>query len=558
MKAYEALSSALVAEGVEVVFGLIAGGIDDVIRDLNDVKKVRYVQVRHEEVAIGMADGYSRASGKIGVAIIDGGPGLMNACAPLMAARMSGSKVLVVMTGQAGGDRHTYDLVDRHNNMSFDQGPVLEATVGIYQAVRSPETLSQDVAQAFRHIQLGHGPIALTFEDGHAEMPAGWRYKPGQPRGAEPLLGAPRPADVQALAQRIKSAQRPLILAGRGAWRAGARDALRALADRSGALVATSLLGKDMFAGDPYTIGVSGGFALEDARPIMKQADLLIAFGCQLNDYTLGHGQLYAGAKVVQIDINPAAIGEYSSFDQAVVADARLTAEALLTALDQQQRPEWRGPAMAQRIKRFDRWFERDMEEHGGRANIRRVVDVIDKMAPRERMICIDIGLFMGAPAAYMHVPDPDGQVFPWQLGRVGCALPVAAGAAIGRPDRLMVAFVGDGGMMAAMNALDTVRSEKIPLMLVVMDDGGYGADRYIFERAGRHTHVADMDTPDLVSIARAYGLAAHKVTSGAGMETAMRSVERQGRASLFHVLMDYSVPAQEMDYAIYKSGEPH
>ncbi len=556
MKLYEALSAALVAEGVEVVFGLIAGGIDDVIRDMADVKRVRYVKVRHEEVAIGMADGYSRATGKIGVVLIDGGPGLANACAPLLAARMSGSRLLVVLTGSANDDRHIYGLVDRHKNMSYEQAPLIDATAGALQIVRGPETLTNDVQQAFRHINLGKGPIVLAFNGGRQEMPSGWTYAPA-PR-PEPLLATPKAADIKTLADKIRASKRPLIIAGRGAWRSGARDALAELADRAGALTAVSLLGKGMYEGEPYHLGISGGFAMDEARAVLKQADLVIAFGCQWNDYTVGHGHLYEDAKVVQVDISPAAFGEYNRVDQAILGDARQTAQALLMSLDRIERPDWRGPAMAARIKAFDRFKARDMSEKPGRANVRRVVDAIDRLAPKDRMLCIDIGLFMGPPANYINVPAPDAQIFPWQLGRMGCGLPVAAGAALGRPDRLMIAVVGDGGMMAAMNTVNTLRTENIPLLLVVMDDDGYGADRHIFEMQGVKTQVADLKSPDLVSIAQAFGLKAHRVSSGAQMEAVMRGAFRRNESTLVHVLMDYSIPAQEMDFAIYRSGQPH
>jgi thiamine pyrophosphate-dependent acetolactate synthase large subunit-like protein len=213
---------------------------------------------------------------------------------------------------------------------------------------------------------------------------------------------------------------------------------------------------------------------------------------------------------------------------------------------------------MAARIAAFDRWQGRDMSERPGRANIRRVVDALDRHAPGDRMLCIDIGLFMGPPAAYMTVPAPDALIFPWQLGRMGAALPVAAGAAIGRPDRLMICCVGDGGIMAAINALDTLRAERIPMLLVVMDDAGFGADRRLFTLHGEATDVGDYETPDLVAIARAYGLTAFKVTSGAEMAQALRASDSRRATTLVHVVLDPDVPAQEMDFAIYRSALPH
>ena len=146
--------------------------------------------------------------------------------------------------------------------------------------------------------------------------------------------------------------------------------------------------------------------------------------------------------------------------DKVVLGDAKAAAQALLMSIDRKiEHPEWRGDAMAKRIKATDRFKDCDMAERPGRANPRRVVDACDRLLPKNRVVLTDIGLFMGVPAAYMTVPTPGDIVFPWQLGRVGCGLPVALGAAVGRPDRVVAAFLGDGGMMAAMNALDTVKA---------------------------------------------------------------------------------------------------
>ena len=557
MKAYQALAQILVAEGVEVVFGLIGGGIDDVVRCLADETKIRYVKVRHEEVAVGMADGYSRATGKIGVAIIDGGPGLANACAPLIAARMSAARLLVVVGGAEHPDRHAYEIVNRHLNQSYDEGPVLDAVVGSWQQYRTPESLSEDVAVCFRHIRLGRGPIALSFHNQEAEMPAGWTYDPKNRSKIDVVLPPPAPADVQAVSAMIRDSKRPLILVGRGAYRADAHDALTALADRAGALLATSLLAKNWFDGDPYCIGVSGGFSTAEAVPILRQADLVVVFGAQLNDYTMGHGQLYKDARFVQVDINSSAFDEYKKIDRAVLGDAKLTAEALLIAMDKIERPDWRGPAMAERIKAIDRWRGLDLDERPGKANERRVVDALDRLAPKDRLLVVDIGLFMGVPAPNITVRSPGDIVFPWQLGRMGVSTHVAAGCAVGRPDRLVTCFVGDGGFMAAVHALDTLRTEKLPMLLVVMDDSGFGAERHIYELRNQKTHVCDYDTPNIVAMAQALGFKAFKVTSGAEMERVLRRNDLRQATTIVHVVMDFAVPATEMDYAIYKSSVP-
>ena len=543
MKGFEALASALVAEGVDTVFGEISGGVDRLSSVLNAKHGIRYVKVRHEEVAVGMADGYHRATGKIGVAIVGAGPGLFNGCAPMMAANMAKSKVLVV----AGG--HNPDS-DRHGPMLTDQPPLFEATIGAYQNMRSMATLSEDVALAFRHLKMGRGPIALQFPFyvANGNVDDDWSYNPQGLSDVESVLTQPKPGDIDDLAALIDNAQRPVILAGRGAWLADAKAALVELSDRIGALLTTSLLARDWFTGNPYNLGVSGGLSTSEAAEILEQTDLLIAFGATLNDSTLRRGALYPNATFAQIDINPAAFNDINPIEKAVLGDAKATAQALLMRMDRTiNRPEWRSQTMAQRIASIDRFKGCDLAERPGLANPRRVVEACDRLLPKNRLMLTDIGLFMGVPAAYLTVPTPGDIVFPWHLGRVGCGLPVALGAAVGRPDRVVTAFLGDGGMMAAMHALDTVKAVDGPLAIIVMDDGGFGAERRIFEQNNDDTATANYVTPDLAAVAQAYDLAGYKVTSGAEMENVLRDHDFTKSAALIHVVFDYESEPIEM-----------
>ena len=558
MKVFEALAAALVAEGVDIFFGLIGGGIDEVCRHLADQSKIRYIKVRHEEVAVGMADGYSRATGKIGVVVVDGGPGLANAVAPLIAARMSNSKILMIVNQEDLSNREDYRSVNRQSNQSYDQPPLLAATIGAWQKVRTPATLSEDVALAFRHLRLDRGPIALAVTNQRSEMPANWSYAPRGLARVNAMVPLPLPKDLDAIAALLKGCNRPTILAGRGAFLSGARETLIALADRVGAVLATTLLAKNWFDGDPFSVGLSGGFATDDAANIIRQSDLVLAFGASLNDFTMDHGRLFQGARIVQIDLNPAAINQYRPVDLGVVGDAKATAQGLLARFERISRPDWRGDPMAKSIATIDRWRNRDLTERPGKANLRAVVAALDALVPKNRMICVDIGLFMGIPAPYMTVPSPDAIVFPWQLGRMGVGLPVAAGAAIGRPDRLMIAFVGDGGFMAALNALDTVRTENIPMMLVVVDDGGFGAERHLYTLHDEMTKVCDYDTPNLISIARSFGMDGILVRSASELRSALSDHAFARKAVLVHVVVDKDMVPTEMDAAIYKAGTGH
>jgi thiamine pyrophosphate-dependent acetolactate synthase large subunit-like protein len=545
MKSYEALAQALVAEGIDTVFGLLGGGILDLARCLADTHKIRFIAARHEEVAVAMAEGYARATGRIGVVLICLGPGLANAAAALLAARMSGARLLAIVGGTIGEDPH--------NNMSYEQLPLLKASIGTVIEAVSPATLSRDVARCIRHLRLSVGPIALHYHNGRADMAEGWAYAPSPAPASPPLV--PAAADIEALATLVESAERPLILAGRGLFLSDGKAAALALAQAAGGLLATTLLTKNWLDDDPWCVGLSGGFSSAGAARILNEADLVIALGASLNDYTFGHGLLYRDTKIAHIDINPAAIGDYRQPDIAVLGDARLVAEALAARLS--AGAGWRSEEMARRIAAIDRWEGLAMTEGPEAANPRRIVEVADRLLPTPRLLITDIGLFMAVPAAHLSVASPADILFPWQLGRVGCALAFAAGAALGRPDAVTACFVGDGGMMASMNALATLAEYQLPVVLFVMDDEGLGAERRLFQLANTLSTVADQPTPDLVAIARAHGLNAVRIESSAALEDHLAAHPAGQGPRLVHVRIDKTIPTTEMDAAYYTRPHP-
>jgi thiamine pyrophosphate-dependent acetolactate synthase large subunit-like protein len=320
------------------------------------------------------------------------------------------------------------------------------------------------------------------------------------------------------------------------------------LSERSGALLTTSLFARDWFSDSPYSIGVSGGFAYHESTEIMNECDLLIGFGAGLNASTLAHGNVYKNATIVQVDTNPAALDDHRMMNKIVLGDAKETAQALLLSLKKIERPNWRGKEMAKRIKAIDRFKNRDTREEPGKANPRLIVDACDKLLPKDRIISTDIGQFLGVPASYMTVQSPGDIVFPWQLGRVGCGLPVALGAAVGRPDRLVVTFLGDGGMMAAMHALDTVKSAKVPILIIVLDNAGFESERWIFRNNGDDMWTANYDTPDLSVIAKAFGLEGYKVHSSGEMIDLLKSKDFRKSAALIQVVVDTRPYPTEME----------
>jgi thiamine pyrophosphate-dependent acetolactate synthase large subunit-like protein len=320
-----------------------------------------------------------------------------------------------------------------------------------------------------------------------------------------PPLAPTRPAadSVSAAADLLRSAQRPAIIAGRGAVLAGAGDALQRLGEATGAILATSAVANGLFAGDPYSVGIAGGFSSPTAARLLREADVVIAFGAALNQWTTRHGTLIAGT-VIQVDRDEEAIAAHRPVDVGIVGDALATAEALLPALEGHASSR-RTPALADEIK-AGAWRHVPYEESTTHVDPRTLSIALDDMLPAERTIVVDSGHFMGWPSMYLRVPDAAGFVFPQAFQCVGLALGNAIGAAIARPDRLTVAALGDGGALLALPEFETLGRLGLPLLVVIYNDAAYGAEVHHFRPMGQAVDLAQFPDTNFVGLARAAG----------------------------------------------------
>lgn len=546
---FEALAAAVAAEDVEVVFGITGGSNDRLIGDLVARHGVRFIHTRHEQGAVGMADGYSRATGKVGVAIVEKGPGLTNTGTAMTAARLSRSSVLLI-----SGDKVTGS---RHGNMDIDQPPFIRATAGALQQVNGPETLGDEVRLAFRHVRLGLGPIVLNVptDVSLAPLTDGWSYVPSA--DVFPAMQAPvaNRGGLEAIVGLIARSRHPVVLAGKGAVRSGARDALVALADRIGSVLVTSLHAKGWFRGHPFDIGVSGGFTPSQGRAILNEADLVLAFGASLNLYTVDHGRLYPNATIVQIEVEPESIGAIAPVDEAVIGDARATAEALLDALGPGRDDRWRSPDLEARIAAIDPWADCDFTERDGYLNRHELVRICEHELPADRLLVVGIGHFMGMPAAHISVPSPDDQVLPWRLGAIGSGLPAAVGAAIGRPDRTVVLFEGDGSLMMTLQDLETAARYDAGLVVVIENDGGYGSERRSMIARGEDPSLVNFVNPDFPAVARAFGCDGRTVRSASELHDVLAGLGRQTKPFVIDAMISPDESDARMIYV--RSGGP-
>jgi acetolactate synthase-1/2/3 large subunit len=541
----EALAAAVAAEGVEVVFGVLGDGNLHWVPLLVERHGVRYVAVRHEAAAVAMADGYARATGRPGVCTTTQGPGLTQTATTLTEARRGRSPVVLIAGDTMRGFHdHAQDIA---------QEPYALATAGAYRGAGLPSTLAADVGEAFRHARLGRGPIVLSvpLDVQLGTVGEGWRATPSLRTVVAPQRQAPDPERVAAVAGLLAGAQRPVLLAGRGAVQSGAREALLALAERIGAVLTTSLQAKGWFAGDAWDLGIAGGFSHDLCREVLGRADIVLAVGARLNRFTVSHGSLFPQAALVQVAADAEAIGHTAPVDDAIVADARTTVLALLDALPPGRRTGLRDDALRERIAAFDPRAGLRFAPPGNGADPQEVALLCDELLPRERCVLLGTGHFNGYPAIHVGLEDPRDLILPWHFGAVGVALAMGVGVAVARPDRTTVVFEGDGGLMMSLTELDTAVRARVPLLVVVLDDGAYGAEVYMLRRHGLDESLSTFDNPDIAAVARALGMRAYGAEDADGVRAALEDALPLRGPTLLRVGLNRSVWHEEVFRAL-------
>jgi acetolactate synthase I/II/III large subunit len=495
----EAVAEVLTRLGADTVFGVVGSGNFKVTNALI-ARGARYVAARHEGGAAVMADAWARLAGRPGVLSVHQGPGLTNAMTGITEAAKSRTPLVVLAADVASAAVRS--------NFRIDVASLATSVGATAFRLHSPAFAVDETLRAYRVAVTERRTVVLTLpldvQAGACTMPA---IEPVVPRPA----AAASAAAVGSLAGALAGASRPVFIAGRGARLAGARADLERLADRCGALLATSAAGKGLFRGSPWDLDVSGGFASPLAAELIRGADLVVGWGCSLNMWTLRHGTLIGPeATVVQVDDDPSALGAHRPVALGVTGDVALTARAAADALDGASGggAGYRSAALKKRIAAQVRWRDVPYEDEstGDRIDPRTLSIGLDDLLPSERIVAVDSGNFMGYPSMYLSVPDADGFCFTQAYQSVGLGLASAIGSAIARPDRLTVAALGDGGALMGISELETVVRLGLPMVIVVYDDDAYGAEVHHFGPDGDPLGTVRFPAVKIARIGRAFG----------------------------------------------------
>ena len=496
----DVVGQTLAATGVRDAFGVLGSG-NLVVTNALCSRGARFHPARREDGAICMADGYARVSGRVGICSVHQGPGLTNTMTGLTEAVKSRTPMLV-LAGESPAAALT-------SNFRIDQPGLVESVGAAADRVQSAATAADDAQRAYQRAVIERRPVVLMLPiDIQPQAPEA--LEPRQaPLPAFPTPEPPAPA-VAAVADLLQGAQRPVIIAGRGAVLADARDELERLGAICGALLATSAPANGLFAGLPYALGISGGFASPFAAELLPQADAVLVAGASVNHWTTRHGQLIAAtAKLAQIDVEARAFGLNRPVDVTVLGDAAAGARQLADELERRghRATGWRTPEMAADIA-ANGWARDPYEDASTDEWIdpRTLSLALESRLPAEKAVAVDSGHFLGYPAMFLSVPDARAWVFPNGFQAVGLGLGNAIGAAIARPDRPTVAAIGDGGAFMALAEIETAVRLGLKLLVLIYDDRAYGAEVHHFAPMGHDVSLVQFPDADLAAIARASG----------------------------------------------------
>jgi acetolactate synthase-1/2/3 large subunit len=514
----------LLEEGVEVVFGLPGGATLPIYDALAKYEyPVRHVLVTHEQGASHMADGYARATGRVGVCMATSGPGATNLITGLTTANMDSSSV-VAITGQV-----PTSLLGRDGFQEADvQGVSLPITKHNY-LVTNVEELPQALKEAFYIARTGRpGPVLVDIckDAQQAEMEFEYPESVDLP-GYNPNVTAADPEAIARAAHLINEAERPLLVAGHGIAIARAEAELRQLAEKANIPVATSLLGISTFPEThPLSVGMGGMHGEAFTNYALQECDVMVAIGARLDDRLTGVFSTFAPkAKIIHIDLDPSEVGKNLTIDTPVVGDALLTLRELLPQVEFSEHPAW--------LAQIEQWKsdtdQRDLlaqetEELVPPFIIRQLWYLTNE---GDCTVVSDVGQHQMWEAQYFPHTKQRSLFTSGGLGTMGYSLPAAIGVQIGRPDEEVWVVAGDGGFQMTMSELSTVAAERLPVKIAIINNGYLGMVRQwqdvFYDKRYAGTPLFN---PDFLKIADAYGISAISIDRKEDVEGAIRQAQ--------------------------------
>ncbi len=534
--AYQSIARATKDHGTTKMFGLMGDAnlfmVDSFVRECGG----EFIPAAHEGSTILMAAAYAHVSGNVGVATVTHGPALTNCITTLVeATRMHTPLVILAGDTPVANPRHL---------QSIDQRELVKVTGAGFVQLRSPTTVTEDVAQAFYRAQVERRPIVLNMpadfmwqEMDHATKVLDVFTKPGGVAEGDTLDNA---------IGMIASARRPLILAGGGAIHA--RDELVRLAERLEAPLATTLRAKGLFNYHPFNIDIFGTLSTPAAYDLIAQSDCIVCFGTALHDFTTDRGKLMKDKRIIQIDVDPTAIGGGLHPDAALVADSALTAETILYWLNEAEIPASGFTSNLDTVT-LTAHVAGTGKVSEGFVNYVDTLERLENALPTDRLLVTDGGRFMTEVWCRISTPNPRSFVSTVGFGAIGLGLQTAIGAAVAAPDQPVVLFSGDGGfMMGGINEFNTAVRLGLDLIVIIANDSAYGAEHIQFVDRKMDPSLTEFSWPSFAEIATSLGGQGFEVRSSEQLETALQALGNRTGPSLIELRLDPAdVPAMRI-----------
>jgi thiamine pyrophosphate-dependent acetolactate synthase large subunit-like protein len=491
---------------------------------------VELVSARHEGNAASMADAYAKATGELTLVSVHSGPGLTNALTGIAEAAKSRTPLLVLAGDVPNGAVKS--------NFHIDQAELVRSVGAVSERIHTARSARDDTLRAVTRALRDRQTVVLSLPMDVQDAELATNSAPPELPPAPGRLH-PDPDAVGRLADALACAERPLILGGRGAVVSDAEAALEALAERTGALLATTVCGHGLFAQSPWSLGICGGFSSPIADELIHESDFIAGFGASFTQWTTKRGKLVApGAVVAQIDVEAAKLGYQMPIRHAVLGDAKATAQAVLAELTRRggARPGRREDGIRARIRAGDNHHSPQADCSDARfIDPRTLSKVVDAILPTDRVVASDSGHFCGWVPRYLRVPDARASCLSHSFQSVGLGLASAIGLAMANPGRLAVLGAGDGGFMMSISDLETALRLKLRLCILVYNDASYAAEVHYFRRQGYTIDIVQFPDTDFAAIARGYGARAATVRTLADLEP-LRAWVDEGAPGVFVV----------------------